>query len=320
METVLGRWIAVLRLDCGLTRGTLAARLGVPASTVARWECESESVPAEVLEALAEALQVPLNDLLALHAQANRRVRIPRAMASRKRPLKYPVAGTVSEMTRVYRKLGRALSKQVQEKFPGRRYHELLEQFPRDSALQLLFSHHMLAHGADQRKVRLLDLGCGLFVTQRTRKLYDGDRERHALILPGDDWVLVLVPQVPIAVPTCPQIYRADFLGLYADSYGHRHWLDITVEDVPTEPQQHMNCPSALGMPRFRFTTDHLRRENFVPLMIADLRRYMMSDVVHDGGVTTIRVRQPARLDAPSLTPRAAEPTRSVERQTERPQ
>lgn len=305
METVLGRWIAVLRMDCGLTRGNLAERLGVPASTVARWECESETVPADVLQALAEALHVPLDDLLALHAQSLRRVRIPRAAATRKRLLKYPVEGNVAEMFRIGGSLGRILSSRVEKRLTRPLYDEVLARFPRDSALQLLFTHHMMAFGADVRKVRLLDLGCGLLVTQRTRKLYDGDRERYALILPGDDWVLVLVPQVSISVPGCPQIYRADFLTLYADSYGHRHWLDISVEDLPTEPEEHADCPSILGLPRFRFVTEHVLREEFAAQLVNDLKRYMTSDVVHRGGVTTLRVRQPVKLEPPFLKPKS---------------
>jgi hypothetical protein len=35
--------------------------------------------------------------------------------------------------------------------------------------------------------------------------------------------------------------------------------------------------------------------------VIAEIRRYMMSDVLHRRGVTTLRVRQPRRQDAPYL-------------------
>lgn len=299
MNTVLGRWIAALRLDCGLTRGKLAEHLGVPASTVARWESENETVPAEVLGALAEALHVPLDDLLALHASSRRlKTSIP---ARTRRIATYPVQGTLDEMLELGGRVASSLALHLERKLTRRVYNEVLERFPRDSALQLLFTHHLIAFGAHPRKARLLDLGCTLLITQRRRKVYDGERQRYALVLPIDDWVLVLVPQVPVGVPGCPKIHRIDFLALYADSYGHRQWIDLSVEDAPLERDEHADCPSLLGIPRLGYDSAHVCRPDMVALLVSDVRRYMTSDVVHANGVVTLRIRQPARLDPPPI-------------------
>lgn len=306
MSTVLGRWIVVLRIDCGLTRRNLAERLGVAPSTLARWECDSETVPTEYLGKLAEALHVPVDDLMALHAQSSRRLK-PRnsETAPARRVTRYPVAGTPAEMFAFGGGLAVDIYTRVSSRLKQRTHAEVLEKFPRDSAVQLMATHHLLACGADVRKLRLLELGCSLLVMQRTRKVYDGDRDRYALILPGDDWLLVLVPQVSLAVPGCPQIYRADFLGLYVDGYGHRQWVDITVDSPRSADDVHADCPSVLGLPRFHYTPEMVLLPNFGVGMVGDIRRFMISDVVHPHGVTTLRVRQPARLDPPSLKPRA---------------
>lgn len=293
MNRVLGRWIAVLRMDCGLTRRKLAERLGVPPSTVERWESESETVPPECLGRLAEALEVPLHDLLALHEQSSRSLtlQVGPLPTSTRRMRRYKVVGTREDMLLAGGETALTLCEQVEERMTARLYAQLGRSFPRDSELQLMAAYHVIAAGGDLRKVRLMDLGCGLQVN-------DADRESYALILPGDDWLLLLVPQVSLSIPTCPQIYRADFLGLYVDSYGHRHWLDLTIDDVPAPPE-HANCPTVLGIPRFSYGSAQVRRSDFGSYLVEDIRRYMVSDVVSRGGTTSLRVRQPRRQDPP---------------------
>lgn len=307
MNKVLGRWIAVLRMDCGLSRRKLAERLGVAPSMVEQWESESESVPAELVSALADTLHVSPDDLLALQATSRR----PRARSIvgqrplKKRVLPYPVAGTLAEMLALAGPIGWDLSARVEQRLTKPDYERMLQRFPRDSALQLLFTHHLLAAGAAIRRTSLLDLGCGLLVTKRAQRAYDGDRERQALFLAQDDWMLVATPQVPLGVPGCPQIHRADLLALYVDSYGHRQWFDVTIDEVQPEEDPHADCPSLLGLPRLRYGAAQVIDEGFASRFASDIRRFMTSDVMHADGVTTLRVRQPARLEPPGLSDRS---------------
>lgn len=306
MNKVLGRWIAVLRMDCGLSRRKLAERLGVAPSTVEQWESENAAVPPELVSALADTLHVSTDELLALEAHSSRpRLRsLPGQRPRKRRLLPYPIEGTLAQMLEQGGPLAWALSAQVEQRLTPPAYHRVLSQLPRDNALQLLAMHHLLALGAHTAKTTLLEQGCSLLVTRRTRPIFDSDRERHVLQLAHDDAFLAIFPQVPICVPGCPQIYRADFLVLYVDAYGHRQWLDVTIAPAASPVDDHADCPSALLIPRFRFTETDVLAEDFGPRFVADVRRYMTSDVLHESGVTTLRVRQPARLNAPALTAR----------------
>lgn len=303
----------MLRIDCGLSRRKLAERLGVAPSTVEQWESENAPVPPELVNALADTLHVSADELLSLeaHSRPPRQRGLAGHRPVKKRPLPYPIAGTLTDMLEMDEPLARALSTRVEQQLTKPVYQRLLQQFPRDNALQLMAAHHLLAMGAALGKTTLLDQGCGLLVTRRTRSIFDGDRERQALLLSHDDAFLAIFPQISICVPGCPQIYRADFLVLYVDAYGHRQWLDITIAPTSTAVDEHADCPSALLMPRFRFTESDVLSHDFGPRLVADIRRFMTSDVVHETGVTTLRVRQPARMSAPALTRRsdASSPT-----------
>ena len=305
MNRVLGRWIAVLRTDCGMSRRKLAERLGVTTSTVEQWESESATVPPELISALADSLHVSAEQLLSLEAHSRllppRDSRGPRP--ARKRPLPYPVQGSLADMLDLAGSLAWSLSAQAEQRLGRPLYHRTLQQLPRDCTLQLLAMHHLLARGAELRRASLLELGCGLMVTRRTRPVFDGDRERQVLVVTDEDAQLIFAPQVTLRVPECPHLYRADLLALYADAYGHLQWFDITVEPAATPLHEHVDCPLALGLPRLRFHEGHVLRPDFDRLLVAEARRYMTSDVVHGGGVTTLRVRQPARFNAPSIVP-----------------
>ncbi len=306
-NTVLGRWIAVLRVDCGLSRRTLADRIGVPPATVERWESDSESVPAEVLGALAEALHVPMEDLAALHAQATVRSEST-SLAARRRMSRAAVKVTLVDLVSTYPEV-MPLFKDLKARIEPETFKTMRTRVPRRNVEQLLAFLHFLAMGGGLHKITLADIGCNLLVVRETkrgknrRKEYDGDRERFALIMPGDDWLIALIPQVPVTVPGCPQVYTMDFLGLYVDSFGHRQWVDITIEDPSSTPGPHANCPSMLGLPRLKFGSKDVLDPDFGVRLVANIHRYMTSDVAYQGGCITMRIRQPRRLLAPRIKP-----------------
>lgn len=306
MNRVLGRWIAALRMDCGLSRRSLAERLGVPASTVGRWESEGESIPAELLKPLAETLQVSAEDIDALQSRGSIGQHKPAATRARrpKKVLPYPVRGSLSEMLEMGGETAWALSAEAEARLGASTYQEVVRALPRDNALQLLIAHHVIALGAQVQSLVLEDLGCTFVITHRTKRASDGHRPRPVLVLRLTDGTIYMAGQVSIAVPGCPRIYRSDFLVLYDDDYGHRQWLDLTVDVASTTPDMHVDCPSVLGVPRFSFAEAQVQRADFGAAFVADLRRYMTSDVLHRRGLTTVRVRQPARLIAPALQPR----------------
>ena len=61
----IGRFIAALRKERGLTQEALGRRLGVTNKTVSRWENGNYMPDIELLVPLGEALGVSVNELLA---------------------------------------------------------------------------------------------------------------------------------------------------------------------------------------------------------------------------------------------------------------
>lgn len=61
----IGRFLAALRRDAGLTQAALGEKLGVTGKTVSRWECANYMPDIEVFAMLSALYGVSINELLA---------------------------------------------------------------------------------------------------------------------------------------------------------------------------------------------------------------------------------------------------------------
>lgn len=66
MDTIkIGKFLASLRQDAGLTQEQLAEELGTTNKTVSRWECGNYMPPVEMLELLSRKYGVTINEIIA---------------------------------------------------------------------------------------------------------------------------------------------------------------------------------------------------------------------------------------------------------------
>lgn len=61
----MGKFLASLRQEAGLTQEQLAEELGTTNKTVSRWECGNYMPPVEMLELLSRKYGVTINEIIA---------------------------------------------------------------------------------------------------------------------------------------------------------------------------------------------------------------------------------------------------------------
>ncbi|MHB2021371.1 MAG: helix-turn-helix domain-containing protein, partial [Candidatus Xenobia bacterium] len=267
MRGQLSRLIRARREELRLTQQQVSVRLQVARTTYAGWERGSNPVPADRIDGLADALQLPVeqtrrrrnNDRQVLYT--TRRRRTLRSMPH------YPVRGTLEDMLAL---TPFASNLRKQANLTPALERELLEACPRDCPDEMMAMYQFLAAQARLEFRAPLAEGCRRLITERNSSRYAGDRLTHVFRLPTPDGDILLFPQVTIA--TDGEAYRVDFLIRY-----QRIWAHLEIDDPghDLKPNLDDKRTGRLRMKRFTYDVATIRSPRFLKWFLNDLQLYI---------------------------------------------
>lgn len=248
----LNQTLSDRRRGLGLTQADAAVRLGVSRETLAKWERGFRSIPHERLTCIGRLYGLDPSELSRLHVQAVKGRPALRGLPGLSRAVRgavtYPVKGTLEGMLS-YGPVARQAYHEVEHRLGAAVHADLLQRFPRDSALELLLAHRLICAGeSDLRRVRPLEhLGWTLPMVEHDRDVFSGHRLHHAITVTDGEVRLVVVPQVTLLTRRITSHARLDLLAEISDAEGSA-LADIEVDGPHHEGKEEDGQQRAIGL------------------------------------------------------------------------
>jgi hypothetical protein len=150
---------------------------------------------------------------------------------------------------------------------------ELRQCFPRDTLYELLAAYQLLAGGMQLEFWSTDELGSRLLICEPKLFRSAGRMLRHALRVRLSEATLLLLPQVPIAIPMQSRNYRPDFLGLYVGP--RQFWFTVELDGKFHQDKADEDARRAvgIGLRELRYANSLLLRRDWPKRLVGDIRR-----------------------------------------------
>ncbi|NDD31322.1 MAG: XRE family transcriptional regulator [Proteobacteria bacterium] len=263
------------RHQLGLTQHDVAVRLGVTRKLFSRWERGELVVSERYREELARILQC---DRQSLEDPAESRSRLHKSVVSLwQRPstrANYPRGATVQDVLR----LGSFATKVVhaaREQLTPEEFRVLSDEFPRDTAHELLLLFMLIASGARLMWTSPALHQCPLLVLDDFLPDYGANQMQWALTWERDEARYVLFSQVRLKAPYVKARARVDFLIMEKKPGKRGQWVFAELDGDPHKSQSSQDEERAEGLliPELRYDNDKLFTEHWMLRFFRDLER-----------------------------------------------
>lgn len=267
--------IQTRRHELRLTQEQLAASVGVTRKTLSHWETGTRIVPSRWRDRLAHQLQIDASDLFR-SVQAPSPWRIAKSDDATRLPTRanYPIGGTIDEMLRQGRRSERIY--QAARALLSEEDHQVvLDEFPRDTAFELLFIFTLIANGGQLTWSSPSRLQCPLLVMDDFLPEYGGDQMQWAIEWQREDERFVVFGQIRIKAPYVKWSGRADFLVFHKQPGQHGQWTIVEFDGRhhPSQTARDEDRAEGLLIPELRYDNEKLRIEHWFPGFLEKLRK-----------------------------------------------
>lgn len=257
-----------------MTQAKLASEVGVTRKTLSHWETGRRTVPPVWRDKLARHLQVDPKVLFqSVQEPTPWRKAVTCDVSKCPTRTNYPVGGTVDEMLRKGW-LAEQIYRVASEQLSADDLRVIVEEFPRDTAYELLFIFMIIANGGRLTWTSPARHRCPLLVMDDFLPDYGGHQMQWALEWERDGERFVLFSQIWLKAPYVKWRGRVDFLLLHKQPGQHGQWTCVEFDGRHHSSQTTQDEERAEGLliPELRYDNKKLFVDQWFPRFLQDLR------------------------------------------------